>query len=77
MYVRSEFAFPEQDEFILQCQNYYNLKIIANHTYIKEGLRDVLERKPNLKACLMGTRRTDPYSENLNCFQVVFSSFFV
>lgn len=71
MYVRSEYAFPEQDAFILECQNYYNLKIITINTYIKEGLQNILEIKPNLKACLMGTRRTDPYSDGLKTFQVI------
>lgn len=70
MYVRSEFAFPEQDAFIQHCQNYYNLEVIATQSYIKEGLKTILEKKPNLKACLMGTRRTDPFSATLNTFQV-------
>lgn len=71
MYVRSEFAFPEQDDFILECQCYYNLQVVATHNNIKEGLETVLEKNPHLKACLMGTRRTDPYSNNLQTFQVI------
>jgi len=37
---------------------------------IKESLAFVLESKPNMKACLMGTRRTDPYCEHLHSFQM-------
>lgn len=74
MYVRSEFAFPEQDAFIKECQNYYNLEVIAIHSHIKDGLKNILEKRPNLKACLMGTRRTDPFSDALSAFQVVFYS---
>lgn len=71
MYVRSEFAFPEQDSFIQECQSYYDIEVIFAETDIKEALQIILEKKPNLKACLMGTRRTDPYSATLNTFQVI------
>lgn len=74
MYIRSEFAFLEQDAFIKECQNYYNLEVIAIHSHIKDGLKSILEKRPNLKACLMGTRRTDPFSDSLSAFQVVFYS---
>lgn len=40
------------------------------HDDIKKGLETVLKKYPNLKACLMGTRRTDPYSNSLKTFQV-------
>lgn len=70
LYVKSEDAFPEQDKFISQCQTYYNLEVITVTQSIKEALNKILLMKPNLKACFMGTRRTDPYSNNLKLFQV-------
>lgn len=69
-YVRSADAFPEQDLFISQCKQYYNLEVMTVQSDIKEALSLVLKRRPNMKACLMGTRRTDPYSSNLEIFQV-------
>lgn len=70
LYVRSENAFPEQDSFIEDCKIYYNLEVITYCGSIKEALKQVLQEKPNFKACLMGTRRTDPYCANLKIFQV-------
>lgn len=70
LYVKSQETFPEQDLFISQCQTYYNLDIMVVTMGIKEALTHILTVNPNLKACLMGTRRTDPYSENLVEFQM-------
>ncbi|XP_056641728.1 FAD synthase-like [Diorhabda sublineata] len=70
LYVKSQETFPEQDLFISQCQTYYNLDVMVVSMGIKEALNHILNVKPNLKACLMGTRRTDPYSQNLMEFQM-------
>lgn len=48
----------------------YNLDLKKVPGPIKHALGDVLAERPELKAVLMGTRRTDPYSETLNSFQV-------
>lgn len=37
---------------------------------IKEALGITINKKPHLKACFMGTRRTDPYCSHLNSIQV-------
>ncbi|KAJ8919830.1 hypothetical protein NQ315_006359 [Exocentrus adspersus] len=70
LYVQSENAFPEQDQFISQCQTYFNLEVITVVQSIKQALGKILAMKPNLKACFMGTRRTDPYSSDLKVFQM-------
>lgn len=70
MYVQNQDVFPEQDKFVEQCKIYYNLEVFTLSLGIKEALEKVLQTKPNLKACFMGTRHTDPYSSNLNIFQV-------
>nr|XP_023018916.1 FAD synthase-like [Leptinotarsa decemlineata] len=69
-YVKSEDTFSEQDRFISQCQTYYNLDIISVTLEMKEALGQLLKCRPNLKACLMGTRKTDPYSGELSVFQM-------
>jgi FAD synthetase len=48
----------------------YNLELKKCPGPIKHALGAVLAERPELKAVLMGTRRTDPYSETLNSFQV-------
>ncbi|KAH1010842.1 FAD synthase [Dendroctonus ponderosae] len=70
LYVRSENTFHEQDEFIEQCLIYYNLEIMSVTANIKDALRITISKKPHLKACFMGTRRTDPFCSHLNAFQM-------
>ncbi|KAJ8971276.1 hypothetical protein NQ317_001178 [Molorchus minor] len=70
LYARNWPTFPEQDTFIHQCQVYFNLEIMSLQLGIKDALKDVLRKKPNLKACFMGTRRTDPFSSGLDIFQM-------
>lgn len=48
----------------------YNLQLKIIPGPIKRAVGVVLAERPELKAVLMGTRRTDPYSEALNSFQV-------
>jgi FAD synthetase len=56
----------------------YNLQLKIIPGPIKHALGVVLAEGPELKAVLMGTRRTDPYSEALDFFQVhTFSMFIV
>jgi FAD synthetase len=49
----------------------YNLQLKIIPGPIKHALGIVLAERPELKAVLMGTRRTDPYSEALSSFQVL------
>lgn len=75
LYVRDNDTFPEQDKFVAQCQVFYNLDILTLPLGMKEALSEFLKRKPNMKASFLGTRRTDPYSETLNTFQVSFCQY--
>ncbi|RZC39368.1 FAD synthase [Asbolus verrucosus] len=70
LYVQSDSPFPEQDEFISQCQLYYNLEVVTIKSGIKDALQQTLLKYPHYKACFMGTRRTDPYSSSLQVFQM-------
>lgn len=68
IYVRHQNAFEEVDNFIRNICEHYNLEILTFSKSIKESLRDILEDRPNMRACLMGTRRTDPHSQHLDVF---------
>ncbi|XP_065160034.1 uncharacterized protein [Atheta coriaria] len=69
MYVQSKKPFPQVTAFIDKLKKYYNLDVHTLTLGIKDGLAAILQDKPNLKACLMGTRRSDPFSANLRHFQ--------
>ncbi|VEN33904.1 unnamed protein product, partial [Callosobruchus maculatus] len=68
-YVKTSNIFPEQTKFIEYCKVYFNLQIEESTRPMKEHLEHILNIRPNLKACLMGTRRTDPYSAHLEIFE--------
>uniref|UniRef100_A0A671NV81 FAD synthase n=1 Tax=Sinocyclocheilus anshuiensis TaxID=1608454 RepID=A0A671NV81_9TELE len=43
----------------------YDLELFSVEGNIRQALHEVRERRPDLQAVLMGTRRTDPYSRTL------------
>ncbi|KAL1516894.1 hypothetical protein ABEB36_000730 [Hypothenemus hampei] len=69
LYVSSDNVFKEQDDFIEQCRLFYNLEIMSTTGSIKDALRITINQKPYLKACFMGSRRTDPFCSHLTPFQ--------
>lgn len=70
IYIRPEQAFDEMDQFVDDCETYYDLKIerISDNN-IKAGLENICTRYPSLKVCFMGNRRTDPYCKDLQFMQ--------
>ncbi|XP_032873041.1 FAD synthase isoform X2 [Amblyraja radiata] len=54
------------EDFIQETCKRYNLQLYTVCGTIKEALTDLKEQQPGIKAVLMGTRRTDPYSRTLN-----------
>lgn len=49
----------------LRVSRRYDLELISVEGSIRQALNEVQERRPGLKAVLMGTRRSDPYSLTL------------
>lgn len=70
LYIESKDPFPEIQSFIKKVVTYFNLKTLAFRGTIKEALLFLREDKPHIEACLMGTRKTDPYSDKLKTFTV-------
>lgn len=70
-YIESEIDQPldEVEEFVYECEKYYNVKIQRIKGRIKDALAHICSANPSLKACIMGSRRTDPYCQHLDSFQ--------
>ncbi|XP_051901841.1 FAD synthase isoform X2 [Pristis pectinata] len=66
LYVRIVSPFPEMEQFIQDTCKRYNLQLYTVCGNIKEALTDLKARHPHIKAVLMGTRHTDPYSRTLS-----------
>lgn len=56
------------DKFIKDALRYYGLEMIYKEGTIKQALKNLLEERPNLKACLLGTRKGDPGTKELKSF---------
>lgn len=70
LYIRTVGPFREIENFVNEIEQHYGVQLIVTEGEMKITLQRILERDSKLKACLMGTRRTDPYSENLKFMQV-------
>lgn len=68
LYIKNEAPFPEAEKFIKQTALSYNLDLVVIQSGMKEALESLRKEKPGIKACLMGTRRHDPYSSKLRSF---------
>lgn len=72
IYFRTSEPFDEIEEFVMSCEGFYGITIstVESVTSMKEVLTNICDNDPDISACIMGSRRTDPYCENLNSFQV-------
>jgi FAD synthetase len=72
IYFRALDPFPEIEDFVKYCETYYKIEInsVLAASSMKDVLADICEKDKDIKACIMGSRHTDPYCEKLNSFQV-------
>ena len=68
VYIADKEPFPSVEEFIIKCQDLYDLDLITIQGPMKEALTNLLHERPQIKATLMGTRRGDPGSKGLSHF---------
>ncbi|PRD20716.1 UNVERIFIED_CONTAM: flad1 [Trichonephila clavipes] len=70
LYVRSKQSFPEIEEFINLSVQRYNLELLSYDQPIKDALWKLQQDQPQIKAVLLGSRRTDPCCSALEPFQM-------
>lgn len=70
LYIQPENPFEEIEEFIRECEQQYKIEVKVIRDTVKGALAEICRQNPQLKACVMGCRRTDPYCQNLNEYQV-------
>ncbi|XP_033751502.1 FAD synthase-like [Pecten maximus] len=70
LYIRSKLPFPEVEQFIQLSRDRYNLDMLSFNGRIRDCLGDLHTQHPNIKAVVMGTRNTDPYSSHLEGFSM-------
>ncbi|CRK97598.1 CLUMA_CG010984, isoform A [Clunio marinus] len=71
IYLQSADPFEELESFVKFCEIHFRVKIvtITSSSSMKEILADICENDKDIAACIMGSRRTDPYCEHLKNFQ--------
>ncbi|CAG5132824.1 unnamed protein product [Candidula unifasciata] len=70
LYIRSRYPFPEVEKFVQLSRDRYNLQMIHYDGRIKECLATLKVKHPQMKAVIMGTRKTDPCSDQLREFSM-------
>lgn len=71
-YLRSADPFDEIEEFVKSCETHYKIKIveIQADTSMKDVLIKICDSHKEIRACIMGSRRSDPWCDKLQSFQV-------
>ncbi|GME87512.1 unnamed protein product [Ambrosiozyma monospora] len=69
VYINSEATFPEQDQFLDESVERYNLNITKyENCSLVDGFREYLDENKNVKAIMVGIRKIDPYGATLSNF---------
>ncbi|KAI1981549.1 3'-phosphoadenosine 5'-phosphosulfate sulfotransferase [Ophidiomyces ophidiicola] len=73
IYARPSHPFPSVEAFVDSSSRIYHLSLTrytpTPHVTLRDTFASYLEKYPGIKAIFVGTRRTDPYGENLTPFK--------
>lgn len=69
LYIEDPDAFKEVNQFVNDCTMIFNIELIRKPGPIMKALEQVCLERPQLRAVLMGNRRTDPNCGNLRIMQ--------
>ncbi|XP_049865760.1 FAD synthase isoform X2 [Pectinophora gossypiella] len=69
VYIRTNGPFKEIEQFVTEVETHYGVQLTVMEGDMRDTLQSILSQDGRLKACLMGTRRTDPYSSDLDFMQ--------
>ncbi|KAI5465351.1 hypothetical protein BGZ63DRAFT_373354 [Mariannaea sp. PMI_226] len=70
LYIVSSKPFQEVEDFVASTSKEYHLDLDRYATKMRPALEEYLAKRPEVKAMFMGTRRTDPHSEDLTHFDM-------
>jgi FAD synthetase len=72
IYLRSSDPFQEIEDFVEDCASFYGIEVTTEESDrgMKEVLTEICKKDSEIKAAVMGSRRTDPYCDKLTSFQV-------
>lgn len=68
LYVKCGETFREVEDFIEQTAIRYNFHLTTLHGDLKHSISAYVKSHPNIKAMMLGTRKSDPGGSNLNHF---------
>lgn len=69
LYIQPAEPFDEIEAFVHECAETYRTDVTVIRGDTKSALEQMCKQKPTLKACIMGSRRTDPFCGTLQAFQ--------
>ncbi|KAL5006659.1 hypothetical protein ScPMuIL_015465 [Solemya velum] len=70
LYITSKSPFPEVEQFIQSSRDRYQLEMLHFDGRIQDSLSQMKKQYPEIKAVVMGTRKTDPWSAHLESFSM-------
>ncbi|KAK0651811.1 hypothetical protein B0T16DRAFT_87641 [Cercophora newfieldiana] len=68
IYIAPPDPFPEVEDFVATSTKQYHLDLLRYALPMRRALEAYISDRPCVRAIFMGTRRTDPHSENLEHF---------
>lgn len=69
IYVQPADPFEEVEQFVNNCETYYQINMQIHKGSLKSTLERVLKDEEELKGCFLGSRKTDPYCGDLTPFK--------